>query len=171
MRIAVFSDSHRMVSRMVAAVEALSPDVILHLGDHIADARQLRARFPGVPVHMVAGNCDLYGGDHGETEQLLELGGCRILMTHGHVYGVKSGLDALIRRGAETGAALALYGHTHAALIKQARGVWLMNPGQMESDSSSRRASCGVVTADNGSFSCEHFWLHRGAGGAIAGGA
>lgn len=142
---------------MRIAAEQTNPDVILHLGDHISDAHELRRDLPSIPFHMVRGNCDFQAA--GVTEQLLTFEGVKIFMTHGHIYGVKNGLDALISRAKSQHAALALYGHTHCAMTKRVRGVWLMNPGQMERHDNTRAASYGVVRVENGSFACAIAYL------------
>jgi putative phosphoesterase len=152
MKLLVLSDSHRNISRMRLAAEQAQPDAILHLGDHIGDAFELQRELPGIPFHTVKGNCDFQAA--GATELLLTFDGVSILMTHGHIFGVKSGLDALITRAKGQHAHLALYGHTHIAMTKCIRGIWLMNPGQTERHDNFRAASYGVVTVENGSFVC-----------------
>jgi putative phosphoesterase len=136
---------------MLFAAEREKPDIILHLGDHIGDAYELRRALPGVTLHAVAGNCDAPG----ETERLLTLEGVRVWMTHGHLFGVKGGLDGLISRARGLNANLALYGHTHIASNRRERGLWLMNPGQLSRHDGVRAASYGVVTAEDGSFVCD----------------
>ena len=145
MRILVLSDSHRHVERLALAVDLAAPDAILHLGDHIGDARKLRAMYPDVEFYMVKGNCDVHA--EGETELLLTLEGAKILMAHGHAYNVKNGLAAFSFRAREAGADIALYGHTHKAMVERAHGIWFMNPGQMERHDAIR-ASYGIVTVD-----------------------
>ena len=90
MDILVLSDSHGAVAPMVRAVELAIPDLILHLGDCWRDGERLRDRFPDIPLEQVPGNCDFLSD--APTEQLLVLGGKRILMCHGHTYRVKTSL-------------------------------------------------------------------------------
>ena len=58
MNVAVFSDTHANVGRMLAELRRCSPDAIIHLGDLERDARVLRREFPDIPVYAVCGNCD-----------------------------------------------------------------------------------------------------------------
>ena len=88
MRILVLSDSHGAVEACRLAVEQSTPDQILHLGDCVRDAERLHALFPAIPLTGVPGNCD--GADADNPERLIELGGVRILMMHGHTRGVKT---------------------------------------------------------------------------------
>ena len=90
MKILVFSDSHGNLDNMIRAVAQEAPDQIFHLGDGWRDAQRLHARFPQLPFCHVPGNCDLQPGT--PAERLLEIQGKRILLCHGHTYGVKRSL-------------------------------------------------------------------------------
>ena len=57
-RIFVFSDSHRYVRNMYAAMEDGKPDLVLHLGDMLRDAEELSYAYPQQSIVMVPGNCD-----------------------------------------------------------------------------------------------------------------
>ena len=87
MTILVLSDSHGCISNMIQAVEQTNPDMILHLGDCWNDVPKLRERYPHIPLHQVPGNCDFRPDE--QTERILTLQGFRILLCHGHTYGVK----------------------------------------------------------------------------------
>ena len=62
-RIAVFSDTHGNVERMVKALNQIGQaDRVFHLGDNIRDAIRLSDQIK-IPVTSVIGNCDFgYGG-------------------------------------------------------------------------------------------------------------
>ena len=87
MRILVLSDSHGRMENMIRCAEQVEPDHILHLGDCVRDAEKLQKQFPATPMTTVPGNCDW--GDVDEPEKLIELGGKRIFLLHGHTRGVK----------------------------------------------------------------------------------
>ena len=150
MRLLVLSDSHGHNERLSLAVEQAKPDVILHLGDLIDDARNLQKEYPNIEFYMVKGNCD--ENSAGDKEQLLTLDGVKIFMAHGHIYKVKSSLIAYAHRAREVNADIALYGHTHRASVQQAHGIWFINPGQMERNDIIR-ASYGIVDVDGGNIS------------------
>ncbi len=127
MKAAVFSDTHSNTGRMVAELRRCKPDLILHLGDHDRDARILRREFPDIPVYVVAGNCD-YGSQEPE-EAVVSLGPVDAFLTHGHLFNVRWGVDALVYAAQEQECQLALYGHTHEADSQEIGGVKVVNPG------------------------------------------
>lgn len=127
MKIIVFSDSHGDVASMVEVIEREQPDQVFHLGDYIRDAEELQWAYPELTIHRVPGNCDWHSKAIGEVTLTLE--GVRMLLCHGHAYGVKSGLGALAWHAHEEKAELALFGHTHQAHHSVRMGVHLCNPG------------------------------------------
>ena len=147
MKFLVLSDSHGHIERMQLAVEQVMPDAILHLGDYIGDARKLSERYPDIAFYMVKGNCDIDAP--GEKELFTTLEGFKVYMAHGHIYKVKNGLTAFARRARELNTDIALFGHTHIAMVRQAHGIWFMNPGQMERHDTTR-ASYGIMMIDGG---------------------
>ena len=110
MKILVLSDSHGNLSNMIRAVDKESPRMILHLGDCWRDGEKLHDLFPEVPFHQVPGNCDYRSFE--PTEQLLCLKDKRILLCHGHTYGVKQSLLCAGYAAEEQNLDLFLFGHT-----------------------------------------------------------
>ena len=130
MKILVLSDSHAGLGFMRRCIEVTQPDAIIHLGDYYRDGQAMAEEYPHIPLYQVPGNCDLNRGYLPDPEiQLMELGGVRLYMTHGHRHGVKMGLYALVRDARAAGAQAVLFGHTHQALCRQEDGLWILNPG------------------------------------------
>lgn len=129
MKILVFSDSHGNVDNMIQAVEREKPDRIFHLGDGWTDAEQLHAMFPAIPLEQVPGNCDFRMAE--PAVKLVELGGKRIILCHGHTYRVKTGLMDAGYAAREQKADLLLFGHTHSATQEWAGDSLLVNPGSI----------------------------------------
>ncbi len=127
MKLLVFSDSHGTVGPMLRAVRDRAPDAVAHLGDYTRDAASLRRAFPELRLVSVRGNCDW--NDRAPEAERFELGGVEIFACHGHRYGVKTGLDALLNAGYFSGARLVLFGHTHIPLRREEGGLLLLNPG------------------------------------------
>ncbi len=151
MKILVFSDSHGRLGLMLDAVEQEQPDHIFFLGDHLRDSDALADFYPKIPMSAVRGNCD-WGV--GSDELLVELAGVRFFLTHGHIYGVKSGLTRLASAGSRAGAAMVCYGHTHQAGQELSpEGVWLFNPGT--AGGIRGRAGYGVLTVKDGTVTGE----------------
>ena len=114
MKILVFSDSHSAISFMRLCMDAVKPDVVIHLGDHYDDGDVIREEYPTSRMYQVPGNCDMYRVPGFVPEILIErIGGVDFYMTHGHKHRVKSGIGALIRDARLCKCAAALYGHTH----------------------------------------------------------
>jgi len=142
---------------MEQAIQESSPDIVIHLGDHIDDARRIKAKFSDLTYHMVKGNTDFM--TPGDNELLLQFGELKFFMTHGHVYRVKDDLSRLVHRAKEVGVDLALFGHTHNACVIKEHGITFMNPGQLEHHHERRKASYGMVTIEDGSFECNIVYL------------
>lgn len=129
MRVLVVSDSHGMIGRLgsiLMAAEAEGPlDAIIHLGDGYSDLDEFSG--DGLPPrYQVAGNCDL-GRDGGQ--EIISLSGARLLLTHGHRYQVRQGVENLLGEARLEKVQAALYGHTHVQKCQWAGGLLLLNPG------------------------------------------
>jgi len=131
MKILVFSDSHRALSFMRSCVDAISPDAIIHLGDHYGDGEAIHQEYPDIRFYQVPGNCDAYSCPPFAREMLVQrLFGVDLYLTHGHIHRVKQSLYALLRDARACGCAAALYGHTHIPDCHQEEdGLWVLNPG------------------------------------------
>ena len=131
MKILVLSDSHSTLSFMRRCIDAVKPDVMIHLGDHFDDGIAMREEYPAITMYQVPGNCDYYRCAPGQPEILIQcIGGVNLYMTHGHRHKVKSYLGALLRDARVSRAAAVLYGHTHVPDCHQEEdGLWVLNPG------------------------------------------
>lgn len=146
MKILVFSDSHRSRGGMLDAIDAHRPDQVIHLGDLQSDAEELTYVYPKLPICMVPGNCDGWTMD--PLKKQITLAGKRILLSHGHLWGVKKGYEAAVADARAVGADILLFGHTHRALCQQLEdGLWMMNPG-------ASRASYGLIRIEQGQIHC-----------------
>jgi putative phosphoesterase len=136
MKCIVFSDTH---GNYPLAVEVISQsaqvDMIFHLGDGAEDASILEHLYHG-QVIKVAGNCDAPGKY--PREIITMAGETRLLLTHGDLYGVKSGLSKLVERAITTVSDVVLYGHTHQASIDMINGILFVNPGSLQKNSASQ---------------------------------
>lgn len=145
MKILVLSDSHGNVDNMIRAVERVQPQQVLHLGDCQRDLTALQAAFPGMPMEGVPGNCDW--GSCDQPERLLELGGVRVFMLHGHTRNVKSSPMAAMYAAREYGAQVLLFGHTHVPLVDNDGTLLTLNPGAA---GDRLHPTCGILTIENG---------------------
>ena len=145
MKVLVLSDSHGNISNMLQAVERETPRMILHLGDCWRDGERLHDRYPDLPFEQVPGNCDFRAFQ--PAEQVLSLGDKRVLMCHGHTYGVKQSLTAAGSAAKEKDLDLFLFGHTHKPLVDKRGKTLFLNPGSIGDYA---RPTYGVVTLENG---------------------
>lgn len=129
MRVGVFSDSHGDTQALDELLDKMGYlDAVCFLGDIARDAYHLKDRADAMPNHpefyAVRGN-----NDYASTlpwDMIVELGGARIYMTHGH--HIVSPLS-LAYRARENGAQIALFGHTHEPMCEWTQEVMLLNPG------------------------------------------
>ena len=149
MKLLVFSDSHRSLRGMREAVELEHPDYVIHLGDLEEDARLLAQEYPRLAVTGVPGNCD--GLMFSPLQKLVTYDGIRILMSHGHIWGVKGGYGAAIAAARKCSAHIVLFGHTHVPHCEQTEnGLWVMNPGSIRDS-----GSYGIIATDGDRAVCE----------------
>lgn len=164
MNILVLSDTHGRRHAIERVLEQINfrPSAILFLGDCVRDLEFLAEdeRYRDVPCYAVAGNCDgsLVFPAYEPFERTLCLGGCRIVMMHGHTRGVKSSLTSALYYAAEQDADVLLYGHTHvpyecvisAERTRNGKALLVANPGSLGDPRDGSRPSFGVLTLQGG---------------------
>ena len=130
MRIVVFSDSHNDFDALHRIVNAQpEADMFVHLGDGQPEFDDLQALYPDKRMMFIRGNCDW--DSFAKDEAVLTLGGRRVFLTHGHMYNVKRGQQALLRKAKALESDIACYGHTHRAASTYVDGIHLLNPGSV----------------------------------------
>lgn len=132
MKIIIFSDSHRNLEGMRSVIAEEAPDYVFHLGDHDRDAEALMQEYPQLPIVPIRGNCDGWS-DSPETS-VLQLGGLRFFLCHGHSYGVKRGFLQAAYAAMEQNADVLLFGHTHSPYYEcmerfDHKTLYILNPG------------------------------------------
>ena len=106
----IVSDTHGRADRLAEVLARSRADGLLFLGDGLRDLSVVPDAFT---LRTVRGNCDFFGLNEHPEERLEVFGATRILMMHGHRYGVKSGLGAALVAAVAREADVLLYGHTH----------------------------------------------------------
>lgn len=125
----VISDSHRNREALDELDVIFSEsDYIIHLGDTSDDGGYIRKKYPDKTI-VINGNSEF--SKLGEDEKVLQVENVKIFMCHGHLYSVKSTLLKLLAKARELGCSLALYGHTHFAIVDNYEDVLLINPGSL----------------------------------------
>lgn len=161
MRVGVFSDSHGDHEALDELLERMGAlDAVCFLGDVARDAEHLRERLAAMPnqsvLYAVRGNNDYYSTCTLPWDLLIELGGVRIYMTHGHRL---VSLMNLAYKAQECGAQVALFGHTHQALCETVQGVLLLNPGSAGNFCRGGRARASVLEINRGCCSVTNYLL------------
>ena len=121
--IGLISDTHGLVRPGVhQALEGV--ELILHAGDvggsAILDELRLIA-----PVRAVVGNTDPPGDPELAEEIVVEIGGLRVHVSHGHEVGSPTPARLAARYDAD----VVVYGHTHRPLVTPLDGRLFVNPG------------------------------------------
>jgi putative phosphoesterase len=126
----IISDTHGDIytaKKVIARYPQI--DGLIHLGDYYKDAHIIKSHYPELNVIMVPGNCDFVFDT--PTDSVFEVEGKRILITHGHLYNVKSGLENLERKAVNDDIDLVLFGHTHCPLQESRSNITFVNPGSI----------------------------------------
>ncbi len=140
MKVLVLSDSHGCASRMVDLFYEQNYRAVIFLGDVVRDIERLSIITGGIPVYRVKGNCDMF--ESAPDEQIIDIEGKLIFITHGHNYHVKSGYGAFINSALAKGVDVALCGHTHVQHYELVDKLIVANPGSIAS------GYYGVLTID-----------------------
>lgn len=160
MRILIVSDTHGHEENLEYVLQKTGmPDCMIHLGDSESGEAHIQ-ELARCPLYMVAGNCDFFS--QLPRTQVVEIGGLRILMTHGHYYYVSVGTRDLIEDAKANGCSVALFGHTHKPFFDQSDGeVTLLNPGSLSFPrQEGRQPSYAVATVEEGApAKYEFFYL------------
>ncbi|MBE7087117.1 MAG: metallophosphoesterase [Clostridiales bacterium] len=120
----IISDTHGRFSLTDDLLRVVKEsDYVIHLGDGVNDLVLLPKEVKD-KTFFVYGNCDGGGKD-----KILDVDGYKILLTHGHNHGVKTGLLRLLNYAKESGVNAVFYGHTHIPDVQTVDGITLINPG------------------------------------------
>ncbi len=103
-------------------------DMLIHCGDVEGREFYIEA-LAECPCTIVAGNNDFFSDLPREEE--IEINGHRILITHGHYYGVSMDLSRLTDEAISRDCDCAFFGHTHKPFLQNIDGVLTLNPGSL----------------------------------------
>lgn len=159
-KIVALSDTHipKVGNELPPALlrAAQEADLILHAGD-LVDLPVLDELRRLAPVAAVAGNMDYPAVKAAlPEERVVEVEGRLVALTHG--WGPPLGIERRVL-SRFSGVDVVVFGHTHAALVEERKGVLLVNPGTPNDRRFSSRLSYAVITVDGGNVSAELVWL------------
>lgn len=146
MKILIVSDTHGRDGNLELAVQKEAPfDMLIHCGD--VEGREFFIEaLAECPCCIVAGNNDFFSDLPREEE--LTVAGRKVLVTHGHSYGVSMDLYGIAEEAFSRGCEIVLFGHTHRPVIEKKNGVLAINPGSLSYPrQQGRRPSYAVMEA------------------------
>lgn len=129
MKILIVSDTHGHDEELEEAVLKEAPFArLIHCGD--VEGREFFIEaLAECPCCMVSGNNDFFSDL--PREEMLEIQGHRILVTHGHYYGVSRDGSGVAEEARARGCDIVCFGHTHMPVIASEDGVMTINPGSL----------------------------------------
>lgn len=149
MKVLIVSDTHGRDGNLEKAVYQEAPfDYLIHCGD--VEGREIFIEaLAECPCCIVAGNNDFFCDLPKEEE--ITLAGKRVLVTHGHYYGVSMDTYGLVDEAKSRNCQAAVFGHTHKPMVQERDGVLLVNPGSLAYPrQEGRKPSYAVLEAEEG---------------------
>lgn len=144
MRIVVFSDSHGLWQPMQRVIEQQKEaKLFIHLGDGLTEFKEIMAQYPNREYWCVRGNCDFSAQEELTVSSWVK--DVKLLLTHGHHWSVKVGLEELKEEARQRQAKILLYGHSHVAQASYEDGLYILNPGSISRPKDSGRPSYGTI--------------------------
>lgn len=145
----LISDTHGLIRPGVHdALKGVA--LILHAGD-VGGAAILDELSLIAPVKAVFGNTDPPDEPGLVVEIVIEVGGLRIHVSHGHEVGSPTPAKLAARYDAD----VVVYGHTHRPLVTQHDGRLFVNPGAAGAKRFNISPSVGKLTIANGKAEIE----------------
>lgn len=147
MKALIVSDTHRDFAKLKTVMEKnTDADLIVHLGDGENEFKDIKTLYPDLNYVFVKGETDY---NDLQVMHIAELGGYKILCTHGDQFNVHEGLDELINEAKILNCRIVLYGHTHLYRSELIDGIYIMNPGSLHSPRGNRPPSYGIINIDD----------------------
>ncbi|MDF2908083.1 MAG: hypothetical protein K0R34_3404 [Herbinix sp.] len=129
MKVLIVSDTHGRNHYLIDTIGRVGPiDLLIHLGDFENGEDYIRSMID-CPVEFVSGNNDFFNGL--PKDKLIHIGKYRVLLTHGHRYGVNFSTGALVEAAKKLKADIVMFGHTHIPMIDLTGSIWTVNPGSL----------------------------------------
>lgn len=132
MKALIVSDTHGRDTYLRAAIQKELPfDIMIHLGDSEGSESHF-AEWVGNDlcfVYSVRGNNDFFS--FSPSERIVRIGKYKVLLTHGHQYGVSMSTERLCDEARARGAGIAMFGHSHRPHLSRKGDIIVLNPGSL----------------------------------------
>lgn len=151
MKVLIISDTHGHNRELEKVLDKVKPiDALIHCGD-IEGQEDYITALADCETFIVAGNNDYFSALPKELEFVL--GEKKILLTHGHYYGVSMGNEKMLEEGRSNGVDIVMFGHTHRPCLEQYDDITLLNPGSLSYPrQQGRRPSFMIMEIDKKGF-------------------
>jgi putative phosphoesterase len=131
MKILLVSDSHGKFDLLHRIYKKEKAEYVLFAGDYSNDGVELSYVEDSSEYLIVKGNCDVE--DYANPAMIdTKIGEYKILLTHGHLHGVKKTYNILIDDAKNIDADIVVFGHTHIPHFEIYEGIYLINPGAVK---------------------------------------
>ena len=149
MKVLIVSDTHGHDENLERAVMMETPfDMLVHCGDVEGREFYIEA-LADCPCSIVSGNNDFFSDL--PREDVIDIEGNKVLVTHGHYYGVSMAFDQLADAAKQRGCNAAFFGHIHMPVLETEDGILLVNPGSLAFPRQrGRRPSYAVMQIEEG---------------------
>lgn len=152
MKVLIISDSHGNTDSLIKIKERHQHEVeaMIHCGDSELedDCKAL------LGMHVVRGNCDFALFPN---EIIQDIGSFQFLITHGHLYSIKSTLMKLKYRALEAGANIVCFGHSHIAGAEMVDGILFINPGSIRLPRMRKEKTYVILNLANGQANVDFY--------------
>ena len=147
MKVLIVSDTHGRDENLEIAVNREAPvDMLVQCGDVEGRVLYIDA-LADCPCSIVSGNNDFFSDL--PREDVIDIEGNKVLVTHGHYYGVSMSFDQLADAAKQRGCNAAFFGHIHVPVLEKEDGILLVNPGSLAFPRQrGRRPSYAVLETD-----------------------
>lgn len=148
MNILVISDTHGRMDRVYNLYRRLENiDLIIHLGDGIKDAIELKERLE-VDVRFVLGNNDNFEKHsvYSKYSDIIDTKAGKIFITHGHLEGIDFSLNTIFYKAKEQGCNIVCFGHTHRRFYEKFGDIVFINPGSISKPRDCSEGSYAIIS-------------------------
>lgn len=142
-KLVIISDTNHDISRLERLLPVINQaNYLVFCGDYIADLMRLRNKI-AIPIICVKGNKDIEQTQIADVTTVM-LGKTKVLIAHGHTFGVSQDMKMLFNAAKQNGCRLVFFGHTRKYIDYTYGGIHFVNPGGLCNGSYALVAGDGV---------------------------